>query len=163
MFLNPNLLRPPVVPSGSSAQRTADHPTIRRMIPPLGPRLQRASFKLDRVCTFDKVPLQIYAYIAWHEVSERPQMLTRLDSRLLLIRLAKTELAEQLARTMLGALLLNLTAMDKAFIDALRPCASDLPVRVNTAQLLGISIPAELEAANDVRCLQALRQKQVPT
>lgn len=151
------------MPSGGSALRTAEYPTIRRLMPPLGPRLQRASFKLDRVCTFDTVPLLVQACIAWNEVSERPQALTLVDSRLLLIRLAKTELAEQLARTMLGALLLNLAAMDKAFIDGLRRGASDLPVVVNTAQLLGISIPAELEAANNVRCLEALRQKQMST
>lgn len=139
------------------APRTAPNLMLGSLVPRLTLYPHHGMFVVNDLATRDGVLLQLQACVRWQDAPERNVLLGRADSRLLVLHLAKRQLAEQVAQTYFGELLLNRCTMDATLLKTLQRCATDLPVAVNTVHLMSFGIAPVLEANHNAHCLAAMR------
>lgn len=139
------------------ALHTASNPAIGSLIPRLTVHPQHGVFMVDDLATLDGVLLQLRACVRWQDAPERNAQVGRVDSRMLVLHFAKRQLAERLAQTYLGDLLLDRGTMDTVLLLTLQRCATDLPVRVDAVHLLSFGIAPLSEASHNTRGLAAMR------
>ncbi len=157
MFLSPTMPPPKFRFTPLCALHTAPNPTIGSLIPRLTVHPQHGVFMVDDLATLDGVLLQLRACVCWQDAPGRNALVGRVDSRMLVLHLAKRQLAERLAQTYLGDLLLNRCTMDAVLLQTLQRCATDLPVQVDAVHLLSFGVAPVSEANHNTRGLAAMR------